>query len=69
MNTTPTAEEFLLSKMSAPDLKLYVPELIAFAKLHAQAALEAAGNVADSWENSGELKPEIINSYDINDIK
>lgn len=41
MSKIPTAEEFLLSKISHPDIKLYAPELIAFAKIHLEAQAKA----------------------------
>ena len=40
-----------------------------FARRHCKAALEAAGIIANQWENSGELKPLILNAYSENLIQ
>ena len=42
MNNIPTAEEFALENMQGTDLQEIERALIAFAKLHVEAALEAA---------------------------
>ncbi len=71
MNQIPTAEQYVKSftiKYGMYDEWLK-DVMIGFTKLHVEAALEAAGNIADAWENSGELKPEILNAYNLNDIK
>lgn len=43
--------------------------MIEFAKYHVQKALKKASEIADDWENSGELAPEILNSYPLENIK
>lgn len=43
--------------------------MIEFAKYHVQEALKAASGIADDWKNSGELAPEILNSYPLENIK
>ncbi len=48
------------------DTNMFVYDaMIEFAKLHVKAALE----VANSWENSGELAPEIENAYPYDNIR
>lgn len=42
--------------------------MVEFAKLHVEAALRAAASVANDWENSGELAPEILDSYHLDNI-
>lgn len=73
----PTAEEFLIIfpdtesgfKLSDIEVKLYSKKMIEFAKLHVQEALKEASEIADDWENSGELAPEILNAYSLENIK
>ena len=43
--------------------------MIEFAKYHVQKALKKASEIADDWENSGELAPEILNAYPLENIK
>lgn len=77
----PTAEEFL---QEHPLISHYYDDefnwevvpaeqvqqaMIEFAKLHVKAALIAAANIANEWENSGELSPEILNAYPDENIK
>jgi hypothetical protein len=42
---------------------------VEFAKIKVQEALEAAAQIGNEWENSGELGPEILNAYPLNLIK
>lgn len=79
MNDISTAEEFLTDDrffnkpleehekeiyiydiMTVEDIKV---RMIEFAQLHVKAALKAASHIANDWENSGELAPEILNAY------
>lgn len=71
-NKIPTAKSFLLKDVDMTDSGVVlssvwtddaVKAMKEFAKLHVKAALEAAGKVASSWENSGELEPEILSTY------
>lgn len=50
-------------------IDLLVEDKVLFAKEHVEAALNAAGRVANEWENSGELRPEILDSYNLENIK
>ena len=76
MSKIPTAEEYLNSKYNSKGyatIKTGKDKLVdvmrEFTKFHVKAALEAAGELADDWENSGELKPEILESYPLDNIK
>lgn len=65
------AEELILEHFSEipseqEDLEFL---MIEFAKYHVQEALKGASEIADDWENSGELAPEILNAYPLENIK
>ena len=70
----PTAEEFALENMQGTDLQEIERALIEFAKLHVEAALEAADKTAEcnfpegAWDDI-EDKSFILNSYPLTNIK
>ena len=66
-----TAREFIKEWQNGFDLDVNQIDnlLVEFAKFHVAQALKEASKIADGWENSGELSPEILNAYPLENIK
>ena len=64
----PTAEEFMNSKnyWHSED---YYSLLIEFAKLHVEAALQAAEEIAIEFDSEGNYDNSILNAYPLENIK
>lgn len=72
MNKIPNAEEWLKNVVHHSQVKELTDVLQKFAKLHVQAALQAAKKEAMKFcdENEDEdYKPQIIESYPLTNIK
>lgn len=72
--TIPTAEEFMLENLQSMDQTEVEHAMIAFAKMHVEAALKAADASAEfafpetAWENIDE-KYFILDAYPLENIK
>lgn len=77
MNQIPTAEDFLDNQVDPRCKPDCIDFMVAFAKLHVQAALQAAvANAEIIWDGLPEIgefqiidKASILNAYDLNQIK
>ena len=72
MNKLPTAETFIqqfAAKYKEDGKPVISTMLIEFAKLHVEAALQAAEEIAIEFDSEGNYDNSILDAYPLNQIK